>query len=98
MHCIRRRNRNQKAELGVAASEQAAEIPALIYSEGMKLTGADTECIICLSEFAIGDKIRVLDKCNHGFHLQCIQKWLVSRSSCPTCRTNCSNESTSSPP
>lgn len=101
LHCSRRRREgaeNQKAELGGPAAEQTAEIPALIYSEGMKLTGAETECIICLSEFAIGEKIRVLDKCNHGFHLQCIQKWLISHSSCPTCRTNCSKESTSSPP
>ncbi|KAL2225952.1 RING-H2 finger protein ATL79-like [Sesamum indicum] len=101
LHCSRRRQReasDEKADTGGAAAEQAAEIPSVIYSEGMKLTGADTECIICLSEFAIGEKIRVLEKCNHGFHLHCIQRWLVSHSSCPTCRTNCSTESSSSPP
>ncbi|KAK6149151.1 hypothetical protein DH2020_016676 [Rehmannia glutinosa] len=95
LHCRRRRQRDQK---GGAAAEQAVEIPALIYTEGTKLAGAETECIICLSDFAIGEKIRVLDKCNHGFHLQCIQQWLASRSSCPTCRTNCSNELAASPP
>lgn len=94
-HCNRRR---EKAETGGAAAEQAAEIPALIYSEGTKLAGAETECIICLSEFTVGDKIRVLDRCSHGFHLQCVQQWLDTHSSCPTCRANCSIESNSLPP
>lgn len=51
-----------------------------------KLPGMDTECVICLSEFSAGDKVRILPKCNHGFHVRCIDKWLNSHSSCPTCR------------
>lgn len=97
LHCGRRQDEeeeDQKAEIGAAAAEQKIEIPSVIYSEGMKLAGAETECIICLSEFAAGEKIRVLEKCHHGFHLHCVQKWLVSHSSCPTCRTNCIKEST----
>ncbi|CAN0865368.1 RING-H2 finger protein ATL78 [Linum grandiflorum] len=46
----------------------------------------DAECVICLSEFAAGDKVKILPKCNHGFHVRCIDKWLGSHSSCPTCR------------
>ncbi|KAL6555401.1 hypothetical protein OROGR_006659 [Orobanche gracilis] len=91
LHCIHWRQRNRKADPEGAAVEQAEEIPTLIYAEGLKLAGEETECIICLSDFDIGEKIRVLDKCSHGFHLQCIQRWLASRSTCPTCRTNCSN-------
>ncbi|OIT32186.1 ring-h2 finger protein atl78 [Nicotiana attenuata] len=48
--------------------------------------GLDSECVICLSDFVAGDKVRVLPKCNHGFHVRCIDKWLNSHSSCPTCR------------
>ncbi|KAI3446476.1 hypothetical protein Pfo_003141 [Paulownia fortunei] len=80
---------NRKAELGCPAAELEPEIPALIYSEGMKLAGAEAECAICLSEFADGERIRVMEKCSHGFHVQCIERWLVSHSSCPTCRANC---------
>ncbi|PON72747.1 43kDa postsynaptic protein [Parasponia andersonii] len=43
-------------------------------------------CAICLVDFSEGDKIRVLPKCNHRFHIACIDKWLLSHSSCPTCR------------
>ncbi|KAL8494004.1 hypothetical protein ACS0TY_024979 [Phlomoides rotata] len=92
-HCGRRQDEEAEEQKAEIAADQTTEIHALIYSEGVKL--AETECIICLSDFAAGEKIRVLEKCNHGFHLQCIQKWLVSRSSCPTCRTNCIKESTS---
>ncbi|KAF8408591.1 hypothetical protein HHK36_004654 [Tetracentron sinense] len=43
-------------------------------------------CAICLADFLDGDKIRVLPKCNHRFHVGCIDTWLLSHSSCPTCR------------
>ncbi|KAE9613191.1 hypothetical protein Lal_00027770 [Lupinus albus] len=47
---------------------------------------ATPECAICLSEFASGEEIRVLPQCGHGFHVGCIDTWLGSHSSCPTCR------------
>ncbi|KAI3926646.1 hypothetical protein MKW98_014293 [Papaver atlanticum] len=56
------------------------------YSIGLKLPSLGTECVICISEFSPGEKIRILPKCNHGFHTKCIDKWLSSHSSCPTCR------------
>ena len=56
------------------------------YSAELKVPGLDTECVICLSEFVNGDRVRILPKCNHGFHVRCIDKWLASHSSCPTCR------------
>ncbi|KAK9268278.1 hypothetical protein L1049_010721 [Liquidambar formosana] len=43
-------------------------------------------CAICLVDFSEGDEIRILPKCNHRFHVACIDKWLLSHSSCPTCR------------
>ncbi|RAL52991.1 hypothetical protein DM860_016226 [Cuscuta australis] len=44
------------------------------------------ECAICLSEYEDGDEIRVLPLCRHGFHAECIDTWLGSHSSCPSCR------------
>ncbi|RDX63684.1 RING-H2 finger protein ATL78, partial [Mucuna pruriens] len=60
--------------------------PTVSYSTELKLPGLDTECVICLFDFANGDKVRILPKCNHGFHVRCIDKWLSSHSSCPKCR------------
>lgn len=56
------------------------------FSPELNLPGLDSECVICLSEFAAGEKLRLLPKCNHGFHVKCIDKWLSSHSSCPKCR------------
>ncbi|XP_054822430.1 RING-H2 finger protein ATL78-like [Prosopis cineraria] len=60
--------------------------PTVNYSAELKLPGLDTECVICLSEFTNGERVRILPKCNHGFHVKCIDKWLSSHSSCPKCR------------
>jgi len=54
--------------------------------EKSKLPGLDTQCVICISEFVHGDRVRILPKCSHGFHVKCIDEWLSSHSSCPTCR------------
>ncbi|CAH8392286.1 unnamed protein product [Eruca vesicaria subsp. sativa] len=58
----------------------------LSYSTELKLPGLDTECAICLSEFVAGERVKLLPKCHHGFHVRCIDRWLSSHSSCPTCR------------
>lgn len=47
-----------------------------------------TDCPVCLSEFKENESLRLLPKCNHAFHLPCIDTWLKSHSSCPLCRSN----------
>ncbi|MED6220565.1 hypothetical protein PIB30_046033 [Stylosanthes scabra] len=54
---------------------------------GSSPSSDSSNCAICLNDFCDGDKIRFLPKCNHGFHVACIDKWLLSHSSCPTCRS-----------
>ncbi|KAI5679517.1 hypothetical protein M9H77_00744 [Catharanthus roseus] len=48
------------------------------------------ECAVCLSELSEGDKARLLPKCNHGFHVECIDMWFQSHSTCPICRNSVS--------
>ncbi|CAA3021906.1 RING-H2 finger ATL74-like [Olea europaea subsp. europaea] len=60
------------------------QLPMVVY--GPRANISETECPICLGEYVEGEKIRVLPKCNHGFHVRCIDTWLVSHSSCPICR------------
>ncbi|XWS44769.1 hypothetical protein CRYUN_Cryun15aG0076300 [Craigia yunnanensis] len=82
--------------------------PTVNYSADLKLPGLDSECVICLSDFTPGDRVRLLPKCNHGFHVRCIDKWLSCHSSCPKCRhclietsqkiVGCSQANSSEPP
>ncbi|KAL2316756.1 hypothetical protein Fmac_030632 [Flemingia macrophylla] len=44
-------------------------------------------CSICFQDFEDGELVRILPKCSHHFHLECIDKWLVQQGSCPMCRT-----------
>ncbi|KAK3185114.1 hypothetical protein Dsin_032400 [Dipteronia sinensis] len=45
-----------------------------------------TECSVCLSEFQEDETLRLLPKCNHAFHIPCIDTWLRSHTNCPMCR------------
>uniref|UniRef100_A0A0E0L3T9 RING-type domain-containing protein n=1 Tax=Oryza punctata TaxID=4537 RepID=A0A0E0L3T9_ORYPU len=60
-------------------------IPVEVYCGGEETAETDV-CAICLGEFADGEKVRVLPRCGHGFHVRCVDAWLVSHGSCPTCR------------
>ena len=42
-------------------------------------------CLICLERYKKNEKIITL-KCDHIFHVQCIEEWLTSKKSCPLCR------------
>lgn len=59
-------------------------IPIAAYDSGIHIRA--TDCPICLGEFLDGEDVRVLPKCRHGFHVKCIDIWLASHYSCPTCR------------
>ncbi|XP_059286973.1 RING-H2 finger protein ATL80-like [Lycium ferocissimum] len=56
------------------------------FSYTLEQSAKFSECAICLTEFVNGDEIRVLPLCGHGFHVACIDTWLGSHSSCPSCR------------
>lgn len=62
-------------------------LPKLTYSA--EHAGKFSDCAICLTEFVAGDEIRKLPQCGHGFHVACIDRWLGSHSSCPSCRQMC---------
>ncbi|KAJ8527958.1 hypothetical protein K7X08_015409 [Anisodus acutangulus] len=53
------------------------------------------ECAVCLSRFEDVEILRLLPKCKHTFHINCIDQWLEKHSSCPLCRHKVSGEDNS---
>ncbi|KAK8692346.1 hypothetical protein V6N13_075814 [Hibiscus sabdariffa] len=47
-----------------------------------------TECSVCLNEFQEDETVRLLPKCNHAFHISCIDTWLRAHTNCPLCRAH----------
>ncbi|XP_024978311.1 RING-H2 finger protein ATL46-like [Cynara cardunculus var. scolymus] len=60
-------------------------LPVFMYKE---VVGANEpfDCAVCLCEFTENDKLRLLPTCSHAFHINCIDTWLLSNSTCPLCR------------
>lgn len=50
------------------------------------IDGSDSDCAVCLGEFQDEESLRILPKCNHAFHVSCIDTWLRSHKNCPVCR------------
>ncbi|GMH02602.1 hypothetical protein Nepgr_004441 [Nepenthes gracilis] len=59
-------------------------LPTFVFSAAVHPKGLD--CAVCLSEFEDKETGRVLPKCNHSFHTECIDMWFQSHSNCPLCR------------
>lgn len=64
--------------------------PTFIYSvvKGLKIGKGTLECAVCLNEFEDDETLRLLPKCDHVFHPECIDAWLSSHVTCPVCRAN----------
>ncbi|KAE8788473.1 RING-H2 finger protein ATL47-like [Hordeum vulgare] len=65
-------------------------LPVFLYGEVVVGAGAGAkepfDCAVCLCEFAGDDRLRLLPLCGHAFHIDCIDTWLLSNSTCPLCR------------
>jgi E3 ubiquitin-protein ligase ATL6/9/15/31/42/55 len=81
------RNRQRGLDPAVVAS-----FPTMRYAEAKELRvgGKDAalECAVCLSEFEDDEELRLLPRCSHVFHPDCIGEWLAGHVTCPVCRCN----------
>jgi hypothetical protein len=48
--------------------------------------GSSTECAVCLGVIQVGAMAKLLPACAHVYHMECIDLWLASHSTCPLCR------------
>ncbi|KAJ9698734.1 hypothetical protein PVL29_007675 [Vitis rotundifolia] len=57
-------------------------------SNAFKDVVKESECSICLGVFQKKEKIKMLPRCHHAYHAECVDKWLRAQSSCPLCRAS----------
>ncbi|CAM0944034.1 unnamed protein product [Alopecurus aequalis] len=83
--------RLQRRTRGLDAAVVEA-FPTMRYAEAKALRvgkkGASLECAVCLSEFEDEERLRLLPRCSHAFHPDCIGEWLARHVTCPVCRCN----------
>ncbi|CAO2835289.1 unnamed protein product [Amaranthus hypochondriacus] len=97
-HRVRReRPQARVREFHGMSSRLVKAMPSLIFTAVTEENCTASTCAICLEDYIIGDKLRVLP-CRHKFHTFCVDAWLTSwRTFCPVCKRD-ARTSTGEPP
>ncbi|KAJ4788900.1 hypothetical protein LUZ62_040146 [Rhynchospora pubera] len=80
-----------KPKLGLS-SEEISLLPKYVYQPSgqddheYEPSSSALDCAVCINELVQEEMVRVLPTCNHFFHVECIDRWLLVHSSCPLCR------------
>ncbi|CAL9232277.1 unnamed protein product [Arabidopsis halleri] len=76
-------NNLSTAELGLS-KDLREMLPIVIYKESF--TVKDSQCSVCLGDYQAEEKLQQMPSCGHTFHMECIDLWLTSHTTCPLCR------------
>ncbi|KAL6878451.1 hypothetical protein ACP4OV_012621 [Aristida adscensionis] len=82
---------------GAGAGMDEAAISALPRRE-VRQGDPAADCAVCITELAAGEAARVLPRCAHAFHVECVDMWLRSHSTCPLCRCAVADEDAAAAP
>ncbi|CAM6100259.1 unnamed protein product [Calypogeia fissa] len=79
------------------SSTQVKALPSIVFKCVGDGNGTAETCAICLEDYEIGDKLRILP-CHHEFHTVCIDQWLMTRRPfCPVCKRDANTKSADPP-
>ncbi|KAK1422341.1 hypothetical protein QVD17_25388 [Tagetes erecta] len=69
---------------GSMSKEDIKKLPS--YDFNLEAQKSMVECVVCLERFKDGEKCKLLPNCNHSFHCECIDSWLIKTGAFPICR------------
>lgn len=76
--------RSRSSVLGI--DKTVIESLPLFRFSSLKGSREGLECAVCLAKFEDIETLRLLPKCKHAFHIDCIDQWLEKQCTCPLCR------------
>jgi hypothetical protein len=81
-------NPEERRSLGVDVDKLPE---AFSFTESARRSGGgshddDAQCSVCLGMMQVGEMVRRLPLCKHLYHVECIDMWLASHTTCPPCR------------
>ncbi|XP_073399724.1 E3 ubiquitin-protein ligase RNF128 isoform X1 [Dendrobates tinctorius] len=81
------RAQNQKMrKLKDEAKNAIGRLELRTIKQGDKVLGVDGDsCAVCIEAYKANDVVRILT-CNHFFHKNCIDPWLLEHRTCPMCK------------
>lgn len=59
-----------------------------IFSNTDDTINLNNKCTICLMDFENEEELKILNKCNHLFHTECLDGWLNNEKVCPICKSD----------
>ncbi|KAK9271003.1 hypothetical protein L1049_026591 [Liquidambar formosana] len=80
---LQHNNDISRAELGLK-KELRQMLPIIVYKESFSIK--DTLCSVCLGDYQAEDRLQQIPACGHTFHMDCIDHWLTTHTTCPLCR------------
>lgn len=81
-------NRGERSgESSIGMSTNDLEMLPSFDFKAREKGSSPVDCAVCLENFKVGDKCRLLPNCNHSFHKHCVDSWLLKTPFCPICRT-----------
>ncbi|KAG8378563.1 hypothetical protein BUALT_Bualt08G0149900 [Buddleja alternifolia] len=72
-----------RCELGLK-KELREMLPIIVFKESFSVK--DTQCAVCLGDYQAEDRLQQIPACGHTFHMDCIDLWLATHTTCPLCR------------
>ena len=73
------------ASLGHSSGAATATGPTPASTPSDAAAATPPQCSICMDDLSNGQDVQAL-RCTHSFHKRCIEPWLRTSRTCPTCR------------
>ncbi|NXV37286.1 RN128 ligase, partial [Rissa tridactyla] len=85
LRIARAQSKNQR-QLKARAKKAIEQLQLRTLKQGDKETGPDGDsCVVCIELYKPNEVVRILT-CNHLFHKNCIDPWLLEHRTCPMCK------------